>query len=191
MPKEEHEKVAAEFYQAIMAKIVSIPGHNHLLLRGFGGTGFHPPGARGKQGDLTFGPATRLGGDQWPSVVIEVGYWQRLKALRMDAEWWLLNSGGETKFVIAIKIKRNPFAMHIECWKMIPTIRRQNRHTPAWTPQQAQYFDIDAAGAVTSTSSELCIPYKCIFDEDHDDAADVVFTKAELSSYALRVFSLL
>ena len=187
----EHETVGIELYVEIVMRIVSIPGHNGRSIRGFGGTGFYPPEVRGKQGDITFGPATRLGSGQWPSVAIEVGYSQTLKSLRMDAEWWLLNSGGKTNFVITIKIKRNPFSMHIECWKMIPTSRRQTRHTPAWTPQHEQYFDIDAAGAVISASSELRIPYMCIFDEGHDDVADVVFTKAELSSFALRIFTLL
>jgi len=74
---------------------------------------------------------------------------------------------------------------------MIPPRPRQTRHTPAWTPQEVRYFVIDAAEGMASSSSELCIPYKCIFDEGHDDAADVVLTKAELSSFALRVFHLL
>jgi len=191
MPGPAHERVSTELYGKIVDKIVSIPGHSRASIQGFGATQFHPPRVRSKQADKALGPATRVGWDAWPSLVIEVGYSERLKPLRMDAEWWLINSAGKTKFVIIIKITRHPFTVHIECWKMIPPSRRQTRHTPAQTPHQIQEFDIDSVGVVASASSELSIPYLCIFDEDHDDATNVVFTKAELSSFALRVFSLL
>ena len=191
MPGPAHDRVGIELYMDIVNKIVSISGQNSQSIQGFATTRFHRPGVRSKQADQALGPSTSVGWDAWPSLVIEVGYSERLNGLRMDAEWWLINSAGKTKFAIIIKIKRNPFTIHIECWKMIPPTRRQTRHTPARTPHSIQKFDIDSVGVVASASSELSIPYLCIFDEDHDDATNVVFTKAELSSFALRVFSLL
>jgi len=47
--------------------------------------------------------------------MVEVGYPGGLKFLPLDAKWWLLNPNNKTRFVILIKLERDPFALHIEC----------------------------------------------------------------------------
>ena len=66
---------------------------------------------------------------------------------------------------------------------------RQNRHTPPLIPRRGQGFTIDAAGTVTSTMNQLTIPYPSIFYDPHPSSTDVIFTTAELSSFALWLFS--
>ena len=191
MPRSEHHRVGINLFMELSGKIASIPNHGRRSVHGFGATRLQIPRVRSKEGDQSLGPATRVGWDAWPSVMMELGYSEGLDFLRLDAKWWLINSGGKIRFVIIVQIMTNPLGLHIECWKMIPSGRRQTRQTRAWIPEQVQDFNIDEEGVVTSASPELSIPYDCIFDEPSDDASDVVFTKAELSSFTLWMFNLL
>lgn len=118
-------------------------------------------------------------------MVVEVGYRETLAQLRIDAEWWLKNSGGQTKFVILLSVSRNPNRLVIEAWSMLPP-DRWGRYTPPLIPRKGQGFDIDAVGTVTSTLNQLTIPYSSIFD---DPSTDLIFTTAELSAFALWLFS--
>jgi len=191
MPRSEHHKVGVNLFTEITAKIASIPSHGSRSVQWFGATQLQIPRVRSKEGDQALGPATRAGWSAWPSVMIELGYSGGLDFLRLDAKWWLINSGGKTRFVILVQIMRNPFSLRFECWKMIPPGRRQTRQTRAWIPEQVQDFNIDEEGVVTSASRKLSIPYDCIFDEPSDNASDVVLTNVELSSFALRMFNFL
>ena len=105
----EHERVGGSFYQEIVQKITSIPGPTHRSIEPFCSTRVQVPGVRGKEGDESLGPVTRVGRDAWPSLVIEVGFSQGWNQLRRDAVWWLTNSGSRTRFIIIIKIGRSPF----------------------------------------------------------------------------------
>jgi len=191
MPRSEHHRVGTNLFSELREKIASIPSHGSQSVQEFAATRLQIPRVRSKEGDESLGPATRVGWHAWPSVMIELGYSGGLDFLRLDAKWWLINSGGKTRFVIIVQIMTNPLGLRIECWKMIPSGRRQTRQTRAWIPEQVQDFDIDEEGVVTSASPELSIPYDCIFDEPSDNASDVVFTKAELSSFTLWMFNLL
>ncbi|RPB00415.1 hypothetical protein L873DRAFT_1789001 [Choiromyces venosus 120613-1] len=193
MPGPEHEKVGFCLVLEIVIKIASIPGHSHQSTVGVGATRFKVPGVRSKEGDHGLHPDTRLGRDAWPSLMIEVGYSEGLNLLHLDARWWLINSQSKTRFVIIVKISRNPFAIHLECWRMAPTIGRQTRQTPAWSPTCVQEFHIDSDGVVVSptTSLELRIPYDCIFDRPSPNAQPIMFSFAELSNFALRIFRML
>ena len=191
MPRSEHHRVGINFFMEIRAKIASIHSHGGDSVHGFGATLLQIPGVRSKEGDQALGPATSPGWGAWPSLMIELGYSGGLDFLRLDAKWWLINSGGKTRFVILVQIMTNPFGLRFECWKMIPSGRRQTRQTRAWIPEHVQDFNIDEEGVVTSASQKLSIPYDCIFDEPSENASDVVFTNAELSSFALWMFNLL
>ena len=61
---------------------------------------------------------------------------------------------------------------------------------PTLIPRRGQDFNIDAAGTVTSTLDQLTIPYTSIFDDPHIGRTDIIFTTAELSSFALWIFPL-
>ena len=66
-------------------------------------------------------------GEAWPSVMMEVGYSEGIDFLRLDAEWWLVHSQGQTRFVIIGKFERDPFALCFECWMMVESGRRETR----------------------------------------------------------------
>ena len=50
---------------------------------------------------------------------MEVGYSEAFDFLRLDAKWWLINSAGNTRFVMIVQFMTDPFAIHIECWAMV------------------------------------------------------------------------
>ncbi|KAG0137887.1 hypothetical protein HOY82DRAFT_644895 [Tuber indicum] len=185
MPGPEHEKVGFRLVTEIVIKIASIPGHTHRSVEGVGATRFKVPGVRSKEGDQGLHPETRVGRDAWPSIMIEVGYSEGLDLLHLDAQWWLIHSKGETRFVLIAKIHCDPFFIHLECWRMAPTQRSgpQTRQTSPWSPMCVQTFDINAAGVVVSPtrSTELRIPYDCIFDQASVHAPPILFTFTELS----------
>ena len=176
----------------VMLKIMLIPGQTCDSIDWFYGTRFHLGDVRSKEGYRALGPATRgarTGASAaWPSVVMEVGYSEALDFLRLDAKWWLINSAGNTRFVMIVQLMTDPFAIHIECWAMVALDGPQTIQVATQTPACVQLFDIETEGTVISASRELRIPYSSIFDEPSENAQDAVFTNAELSSFALRMF---
>ena len=78
-----------------------VPGHDTFSVVDVGAARFHCPGKRSKEGDNGMMCPTRSGrGIEWPNLMIEVGYSEPLNQLRIDAEWWLVNSGGLARMVI-------------------------------------------------------------------------------------------
>jgi len=110
--------------------------------------------------------------------------------LRMDAHWWLVNSDGATRMVIAIGIRKNPNALRIEIWEMgdgnghIPRSRNQQPRIPTCT----QACDIDHDGVVNPENISLTIPYLTIFDDPHVGAADIVLSPQDLSRFTTTVY---
>ena len=190
IPRLEPWRVGINFYSMIVLKIPSIPGHSIESIEGFGATLLQVPGVRSKQGDQSFGPGTRVRKSVWPSVMMEFGYSGGENFLDLDAQWWLVNSADKIRFVILVTITKYPLGLSIECWRMLESGRRETRRTPARVPARVQDFKINAEGVVKSTmgSTELRIPYDCIFDERHGDHSDVVFSLAELARFAQRRF---
>jgi len=127
--------------------------------------------------------------------MMEVGYSEGMDFLRLDAEWWLVNSKGQTRFVIIIKVEKDLFALRYECWKMVESGHPETRRIPSQIPRCVQDFDIDEAGVVVSTlgSTELEIPYDCILDQPGRDPPlpPVKFSFAELSRFAVSMFEML
>ena len=192
-PGSDHQTIAYSFASDFTRKMNSIPADGKRLISCGGPSMFRIPGVRSKEGDQSFRPRTRTGIAAWPSVIVHVGYPGGMRDLRLDAEWWLLHSEGKTRFVILMEMKRDPFALHIECWMMVETGSRRTRHTPSKIPSHVQDFDIDAAGYVTSKtgSTKLEIPYDAIFDVPNPvspppDATS--FSFAELSEFAIMLF---
>ena len=117
MPGPEHEALGGTLFREIERKIEGIPGHVYAFSP-VGSTRFEGTiDDHGKEADFALRPATRVERTSWPSLVIEVGYSERLDDLHSDASWWLRNSQGRTRFVIVAKISRDPFTLRIECWK--------------------------------------------------------------------------
>ena len=188
-PGREHETAGVEFWYELRGKIAAIPMHTSRSVIGLGAERIIVPGERSKEGDQAIAPAARAAqSNPWPSVVVEVGYSETLNQLHIDAEWWLKNFEGRTRFVVLLSVNRDPNKIVIEGWRMLP-LNRLNRHTPPLVPRCEQRFDIDAGGIVTSSLNQLTIPYASVFDEPHPNSTDVIFTTAELSSFALWLYS--
>ncbi|PUU80745.1 hypothetical protein B9Z19DRAFT_1078711 [Tuber borchii] len=182
--------VAQDLYTEIVFKIASIPGHSRHSISPVGATRFLVPGVRSKQGDQGVQPINRVGMDSWPSLIIEVGCSETHELLRLDAEWWLFNSECRTRFFIIATISRDPLHLRIECWKMSPPATGT---VYPFLPQCTHDFNIDSAGVVTSSlgSTELLIPYDCIFDHSSSVTQPIILTFPELSLLANKMFRFL
>lgn len=190
MPGPEHGCIAGELYREIVRKIESIPGHLYSICA-VCATRFKVPGVGSKEGDQGLRPDTRVGCEAWPSLMIEVGYSERQNLLQLDPEWWLLHSQGRTRFVIIAIISHDPFSLRIECWKMAAPLEKHD--VAIRIPKCIQDFNIDCAGQVSSPlgSTELQIPYDCIFDRSSLTSQPIILTIPELSFFATRMFALL
>ena len=146
----EHSRVGINLYYEIIDKIFSTPGHGRWSVEGLGATLFQVPGVRSKEGDESFGPSTRVGRSAWPSVMIEVGYAGGEDFLRLDAQWWLINSTGRTRFVILVFVTGSPLALGIECWSMTGSGGPKFRQTSVCVPTCVDNFNIDSFGNVKS-----------------------------------------
>ena len=189
MPSRDHEVTGIAIRGSIIEKIALIAGNSKVSE--LGTTTFQLRCGSERQGDQCIWPRSRYGPSEWPTVMLEVGYSQTLASLQHDAVTWLDNSFGQIKFVILAKIKRNPRSLRIQCWKICPTGHRRARQTRSEMPTCDQDFDINYAGVVTSRngSTQLTIPYNCIFDDiPTPQPLDVVFTFAELSSMGQSIF---
>ena len=172
-----HEVTCSTFSSQIMSAIAMIPGHDIYSVVGVGAARFYCPGKRCKEGDSGMRCSTRFGrGMEWPNLMIEVGYSEPLSQLRINAEWWLVNSGGLTRMVIIILISDSPDALDIEVWELGPNPKRQTR------------LQIDNAAVVSPANASLTIPYAVLFDNAHPSAADIVLSHVQLSVVANHIF---
>ncbi|KAG0138478.1 hypothetical protein HOY82DRAFT_545087 [Tuber indicum] len=194
MPGAAHGITSRSFMMELAVKISSIPGHQKHSSILLGRSRFSVPGKRSKEGDEGIKPtATRRSRDDWPSLVVEVGYPQSLPSLRADARWRLDHSGERTNMVIVIQIKDlGPKWIYLECWERFPDPNKASTRSHTQTiPDFEQYFDIDASGTVVSyhpSHPDLVIPYKAMFDNPHPTGTDIIISKAELSQWVLHVF---
>jgi hypothetical protein len=121
LPTPEHETAHLSFAQKVHRKLEGM-GLPEDSLYGFGATKFVVSGSL-KEGNSTYKPLCRAGKGQWPTFVIEAGYYSsetRTNKLRSDAEWWLIQSGGAVKIFIAIGIEPTRKRLRIEQWCMPP-----------------------------------------------------------------------
>jgi hypothetical protein len=79
-----------------------------------GATTFKTPRVS-KEGDSTFKPLSiRPRKVDWPTIVLESGWFESLTKLRQDARLWLENSRGDIKTVLLFSISRTARTMIIE-----------------------------------------------------------------------------
>ena len=189
----EHGRIGMSLYLEILVKISSIPGHSFQSVEGFGATLLQDPGVRSKQGDRGFGPATRVGRNVWPSVMIQVGYSAGEEFFHLDAAWWLINSADRIRFVILVCVAKDPLALGIECWSLVESGSPESGHNPRRVPTCVQKITIDTEGNVESMmgSTELRIPYDAIFDEVQENPPDIVFSFDDLKEFTLRRFRMI
>jgi len=104
-----------------------------------------------KEGDQSLSPSKRIGRHQWPSVVSKLDI-PKARGLYGDARWWLTNSGNKRRFVVIVKVKRDPFTMEIGCGKMAPP-RYETRNTPPLVSTCDQHFKISVPNRLLRPSS--------------------------------------
>jgi len=202
-----HTRVSRSFISGVTSRIEGIPGHSEFSYHHTGNGRFNVVGKRSKEGDEGLAPAgTRDAETSWPSFVVEIGDSESLKSLRGDASWWLVNSCGQTRMVIIIKITKAPVELCLEQWVMVEdkSQRSTRSHQPK-VPGRVNYWEIDAEGEVTHNkksddfdspeedpnekkSEDLIIPYRMVFDIGHDNAMDIVISKAYMKQWALHQF---
>ncbi|KAF8419673.1 hypothetical protein EV426DRAFT_538359 [Tirmania nivea] len=187
LPSPFHDITSSQFIYNIITKVAAIPGHTTNSIRGVGKTKYRVPGKRSKEGDEAIQCATRRWSD-WPNLVIEVGYSERIAYLRYDARWWLMHSQGAVKLVIIIHVTHQPDSLHIELWSMQANPNPRTRNAPPNIPVATGEIDIDALGTVTPPMATITIPYDMLFDAAHLNAQDIVLTAAELSDIATTIY---
>ncbi|KAH0533045.1 hypothetical protein TsFJ059_001662 [Trichoderma semiorbis] len=82
------------------------------------------------EGDSVGGPKSmRPSEDDWPTLVVEVGFSQTLASLRIKAYWWFSASNYEVKIVLLVKLNGPKESILIEQW----TAHQPDRHGATMT----------------------------------------------------------
>ena len=148
VPTKEHEAVTRTFTHDFMRRIEHMGLTELDDLKDMGATTYKGTSTK-KEPDSCWRPlAVRPNGQDWPTVVFEVGVSETLRKLRMDARWWLANSQGRVKIVLLFKINRAARTIQIEKWEC--TYAARSNRPPAQVPAQIQTVDIDANGVTGS-----------------------------------------
>ena len=182
MPGLHHNLAAEDFVEMFKDKVASL-GINRNSLRNIGPTRCGAPGARSKEPDATLRPLTRVLATDWPSVVIEVGVSESLSQLRTDARFWLTRSGGQTRIVILLAVKKATRVMKIERWEDMSRTRLTRRSSPRYNPTKMQALTLQASGQLSG--GPLLIPASKVYDTLPPGLGqdDFTFTGQDLAQY--------
>jgi len=140
MPSKEHEVAHLTLAQDARDALIGmcLPRHS---LSPVGRTIYKPPNSS-KEGDAAFCPlpSRELKAD-WPTIVFEPGVSESLHRLRHDAGRWIVNSEGDVKIIISIKLAQKRLV--VEKWCASPsdgyrpaTRANLNPNTPIPTQMQ-------------------------------------------------------
>jgi len=130
-----------------------------------------------------------------PTIILECGVSERLHKLRIDASWWLSNSGGDVNIVLIFSIKRTTRTIHIEKWENAPAplSRPHTRSTQpgALVPTRIQQIVISPGGV---QGGPLILRFDKIFLRPPNPNAtlpeqDLIFTAQDLQTYATDVWN--
>jgi hypothetical protein len=195
LPTAEHEAAHLKLGMRVM---------ENLVLMGMSLDEFHPVGAtriRGrlssKEADSAYRPYSfRPNKTDWPTIVFEAGLSESLRRLRLDAKWWLIESGGDVKTVIIMSVKPAQSMIHIEKWELAPVAgSRPNTRAfstlnipppPPQMPTQIQVITIDPN---TVTGAPLVLEFEKIFLRPAVlPESNITFTAQELLTWAARVW---
>ena len=75
--------------------------------------------AGGKEADTSIKPMSRCFATDWPTVVFECGLLESLERLRVDARWWLENSGREVGTALVVAVSKDARSIHVEKWELV------------------------------------------------------------------------
>jgi hypothetical protein len=145
-----------------------------------------------KEGDTTFKPLSmRPREADWPTIAIEAGWCESLRKLRLDAGFWLEDSGGDVKIVLLILIGRAR-TMIIEKWenRPVPANRSATRSITgvagnAQTATRVQAITIDSNSNIVD-GAPLTLEFRKIFLRQAVSPVehDFTFTARDLSVFA-------
>ena len=114
-----HEHTNRVFAHVLMQRAIQM-GFSLQDLSDMGGTRYDGITV-GKEPDTAFKPnAFRPNKRDWPTLVIEIGVSKSLQQLRIDARWWLKNSGGNVNIVLIVHADRTSRTIVIEKWELSP-----------------------------------------------------------------------
>lgn len=78
----------------------------------------------------------------------------------VDAQWWLVNAGGDVKTILLISINRERQALHLERWCLAPPYDRPvTRNTPSMVPTKTGEVDIVAGNPRPYSRTISVVPY--------------------------------
>ena len=151
-----------------------------------------------KEGDSTYKPMSRSQKDDWPTIVFEAGLSESLTGLRRDAQWWLINSGGEVKIAIVISIVLAEKSLRIEKWCLsTPPWRATRAHPNTNTPVPMKMQELTVIqdplipplpGTIptyTATGAPLTLEFeKLLLRAPVLPEGNVIFTAADLRAWA-------
>ena len=197
VPTKTHETAAAAFGDEISftARTMGLPAIERQLTGA--GKCQAPGGTPSKEADWSMVPANvrPSSSDDFPTIVIEVGFSETLRKLRSDARLWFSMSNNEVQIVILIAVRAANNQIIFEKWALGPAAagQRRTRHTPLQLPRAEQEITITRTPpntfAITNGTAPLTLEFNRLFlrlpvGGEHD----IVFTQAQLVDIAQSIF---
>lgn len=128
----------------------------------------------------------------WPSLVIEVGVFESLGALRCDTHFWIFHSDGMTRIVILIAVDVESKFITIERWGHVPAEHLSHVVGHSIQSRKVQSVTINDSGVVNG--APLDIPASLIFDVGSIpigvQPTDFSFRAHELSAFCEEFWSM-
>lgn len=149
-----------------------------------------------KEGDSGLKPLQfRPSPSDWPTIVFESGFSESLPRLRVDAAWWLMESGGHVKIVVIISVQLTENKIVIEKWGLDagnfqrPPTRAIPNPTVVLVPTKRQVITIvrqaNPPRPAIVTGAPLILEFVKIFLRAPVlPETDFLFTDSYLSDYA-------
>jgi hypothetical protein len=109
-------------------------------------------GNRSKRPDKGYLQRDTRDSEDVPSFVVEVGVSESLNGLRNDAHFWLTQTGGGTRLVLLIKVKKGDQVIEMERWEHVPSTRPRRKYSPAYHPQCQQRLVLNGANGNVENS---------------------------------------
>ena len=192
VPTAEHEAAHRNFGKRLNTRAAGMGLEDEFFY--VGATKFQVRRAS-KEGDSAFKPLSiRPRKADWPTIVIEAGWSESLRKLRLDAGFWLEDSGEEVKIVLLFSIGRGARAgtMIIEKWENLPvsanrpatrSITRAAGNAQRATQIQAITID---SNSNTVNGAPLTLEFQKIFLRQAVPPLeqDFTFTAQDLSAFA-------
>ena len=192
-----HETAAVAFGEVITSAAKYTMGLPLIERHPLGaGKNTAPGGSPSKEPDWSMVNANiRPNPDDFPSIVIEVGFSESLQKLRSDARLWFSMSSNDVQIVILIAVRAANNEIIIEKWTTgpPPAGRRSSRHTPPQVPQIEQEITITRTPpntfAITSGTAPLILEFSRLFLRPAVGAEhDIMYTQADLVDIAAAIF---